>query len=180
MERANVHFFECCLKSVRVFPGTKRQLDYGDVYRLEGLGPGGYLRENFVGYVEDGFGGTVLWINNSQGFRNDKDFSIPPPENTFRILSMGDSFTGGYRVGQDQTFSFLAEQALSVRHMSRNIEVMVSVIEDPLTGHFTTSRAAASTTLQIWFCLGSRSATTLRKSMQIWARSTMSQQTFRS
>jgi hypothetical protein len=47
---------------------------------------------------------------------------------------MGDSFTGGYRVGQDQTFSFLVEQFLSAKHMSRNIEVMVSVIEDPLTG----------------------------------------------
>ena len=109
-------------------------LDYGDAYRANGLGPGGYLKEGFVGDVENGYGGTVPWTNNSQGFRNDKEFSIPPPPNTYRILSMGDSFTGGYRVGQHQTFSFLVEQSLSEEHASRNIEVMVSVIEEPLTG----------------------------------------------
>jgi hypothetical protein len=119
---------------LRAVPSSKKPLDYGDVYRREGLGPGGFLRENFAGHVEDGFGGTVLWINNSQGFRNGKEFAIPPPENTFRILSMGDSFTGGYRVGQDQTFSFLVERLLSDKYRSRNIEVMISIIEDPLTG----------------------------------------------
>jgi len=118
---------------LRALPVSKGRLDYL-AYRKESLGPGGYLRENFAGHVEDGFGGTVLWINNSQGFRNGKEFAIPPPENTFRILSMGDSFTAGYRLGQDQTFSFLVERLLTDKHRSRNIEVMISAIEDPLTG----------------------------------------------
>ena len=119
---------------LRVLPISKKPLDYIDVYRREGLGPGGYLRENFVGHVENGFGGTVLWINNAQGFRNRQEFAIPPPKNTFRILSLGDSFTGGYRVGQDQTFSFLVERFLTEKHRSPKIEVMISVIDDPLTG----------------------------------------------
>lgn len=120
--------------ALRAGASTTAHLDYGDAYRLDGLGPGGFLKEGFAGDVQNGYGGTVPWTNNSQGFRSHKDFSIPPPAHTFRILSLGDSFTGGYRVGQDQTFSFLVERFLSARHMSRNVEVMVSVIEDPLTG----------------------------------------------
>ena len=130
--------------ALRAVAHTTTHLDYGDAYRFEGLGPGGFLKEGFVGDVQNGYGGAVPWTNNSQGFRNDKDFSTHPPEDTFRVLSLGDSFTGGYRVGQDQTFSFLVEQFLSARHIGRSIEVMVSVIEDPLTGaYFLANRGKA-------------------------------------
>jgi hypothetical protein len=47
---------------------------------------------------------------------------------------MGDSFTGGYRVGQAETFSNLIQQYLTDEFSSTNVEVLVSVIEDPLTG----------------------------------------------
>ena len=114
--------------------GLDTVLDYRDSWREGGLGPGGYLQENFKGEMQDGFGGTVYWQNNSQGFRNSKEFQVPPPKDTFRVLSMGDSFTGGYRVGQESTFSFLLEKDLSSKNPGLNVEVMVSVIEDPLTG----------------------------------------------
>ncbi len=126
---------------LRALPGPSKPLDYGDAYRSdEVLGPGGFLLENFSAHVTDGYGGTVRWKNNAQGFRNDKDFQIRPPENTYRILSLGDSFTGGYRVGQDQTFSSLIDRDLAVRHADHNVEVMVSVIEDPLTGLYYLTR----------------------------------------
>jgi hypothetical protein len=129
---------------LRAVAHTTKHLDYRDAFRRDGLGPGGFLTEGFAGDVQNGYGGTVHWRNNSQGFRNDKDFAIPPAENTFRVLSLGDSFTGGYRVGQDQTFSFLVERSVSAHHPSRNIEVMVSVIEDPLTGlYYLASRGNA-------------------------------------
>ena len=65
---------------------NEKKLDYNDTRRtkVEGLGPGGFLKENFSGYVENGFGDTVRWKNNSVGFRNDKEFLIPKPPNTFR------------------------------------------------------------------------------------------------
>ena len=88
-------------------------LDYGDTMRTEGLGQGGYLQENFTADVTDGLGGTVRWHNNASGFRNDQEFSQEPPPGVLRILSMGDSFAAGYRVGQDETFSFLREQWLN-------------------------------------------------------------------
>lgn len=119
-------------------------LDYRDSWRQGGLGLGGYLKEGFSANLQDGFGGTIRWQNNSQGFRNDKDFLVPPPANTFRILSMGDSFTGGYRVGQDETFSFLIEQQLAEKYADLNPEVMISVIEDPLTGLYYLASQGAS------------------------------------
>jgi len=95
---------------------------------------GGFLKENFSYYVENGFGGFARWKNNSLGFRNDEEFTITKPKDTFRILSIGDSFTAGYRVDQNQTFSFLVEKALNEQNENINVEVMISMIKDPYTG----------------------------------------------
>ena len=97
---------------LRLLSGERPQkpLDYRDTWRppspsASRIGPGGFLKEGFQGEVQDGFGGTVRWINNSQGFRNEVEFTVPKPPQTYRILCLGDSFTGGYRVGQHETFS---------------------------------------------------------------------------
>jgi hypothetical protein len=107
-------------------------LDYADTWREGGLGPGGYLREGFRGEVADGYGGTVRWANNGQGFRYERDVSVDPEPDLLRVLSLGDSFTAGYRVGQQETFSHLLEQRLD-REIGPS-EVLVSCIEDPATG----------------------------------------------
>ena len=44
---------------------------------------------------------------------------------------MGDSFVAGYRVGQEETFSFLCEQWVK-QHLGTS-EVLVSEIEEPTT-----------------------------------------------
>ena len=44
--------------ALRLYPDTRKRLVYSSAYREHGLGPGGYLKEGFVGYVEDGLGGT--------------------------------------------------------------------------------------------------------------------------
>lgn len=118
---------------------SEKPLDYRDTWRpgypsINTMGPGGFLKEGFHGEVQDGFGGTVSWINNSQGFRSEDDFAVPKPPHTYRILSLGDSFTGGYRVGQHQTFSALTEAALAKENPDSHVEMMVSVIEDPAYG----------------------------------------------
>lgn len=106
--------------------------DYGFVVRQDDtLGRGGYLKANLTTYVTDGLGGSVRWTNNSAGFRNDQEFTPEPPPGTLRILSLGDSFTAGYRVGQQETFSFLLEQWVN-QHLGKS-EVMVSEIEEPAT-----------------------------------------------
>jgi hypothetical protein len=106
-------------------------IDYGHVKQEVKLGRGGFLKENLTLYVSDGLGGHVRWTNNSAGFRNDQEFSPEPPPGTVRILSLGDSFNAGYRVGQHETVSYLMEQWI-IQHMGK-AEVMVPEIEEPAT-----------------------------------------------
>ena len=109
----------------------KTTLDFGDVKRLglREMGWGGYLKENLSIQVTDGLGGKVQWTNNSQGFRSDREFTPEPRPGVLRVLSLGDSFTAGYRVGQHETFSSLQEQLINREY--GKAEVMVAEISDP-------------------------------------------------
>lgn len=49
---------------------------------------------------------------NSLGFR-DREFSLPKPENVFRILALGDSVTFGWGVSVDKTFTKLIEERIN-------------------------------------------------------------------
>ena len=121
-------------------PAAKSGLDYGDAVRADGLGPGGFLKEGFEGRVANGLGGTVFWRNNAQGFRRSEDTPETPPPGVVRVLSMGDSFTAGYRVDQEETFSRLLEKDLAARGPA---EVLISEIEEPVTGLFWLDRSGA-------------------------------------
>jgi len=103
--------------------------DYIDTLGADGLGPGGYLRENLDIHVSDGLGGQVRWITNSQGFRSDREFSLQPPPGVLRILTLGDSFNSGFRVGQKEVFSSLLEQWIN-QHYGK-CEVLVTETEEP-------------------------------------------------
>lgn len=114
--------------------------DYDDTWREGGLGPGGYLKEGFTGRVRDGYGGTVRWVNNAAGFRRDEEVVRERQPGTLRILSLGDSFTAGYRVDQEETFSHLLEEHLEATGRWREVEVLISVVEEPPTGlHYLTT-----------------------------------------
>jgi hypothetical protein len=119
-------------------PAAKRGLDYGDTLRGDQLGPGGFLKEGFEGRVVDGLGGSVSWRNNAQGFRRREDTPETPFPGVARILSMGDSFTAGYRVDQEETFSRLLEKDLGAHGSA---EVLISEIEEPVTGLFWLDRS---------------------------------------
>jgi hypothetical protein len=103
--------------------------DYADIRRPEGLRWGGFLQENLTVYVTDGLGGKVRWTNNGAGFRSDREFTREPLPGVLRLLSLGDSFTAGYRVGQHETFSYLQEQWINREY--GEAEVMVPEISDP-------------------------------------------------
>jgi lysophospholipase L1-like esterase len=79
--------------------------------------------------VTDGLGGKVRWTNNAAGFRSDRNFTQQPLPGVLRVLSLGDSFTAGYRVGQHETFSYLQEQWINRQYGIA--EVMVAEISDP-------------------------------------------------
>ena len=107
----------------------KTTLDFGDIKRLHEMRWGGYLKENFSAQVTDGYGGKVQWTNNAAGFRSDREFPPEPRPGVLRILSLGDSFTAGYRVGQHETFSSLQEELINRKY--GQAEVMVAEISDP-------------------------------------------------
>jgi hypothetical protein len=111
---------------------ARKHPDYGDTWRSGGLGPGGYLKEGFSAQLIGAYGETVRWKNNSQGFRNDQDFAPSPPPGTLRILSLGDSFTAGYRIDQDDTYSKQLEDWSTASFGPT--EALVSSIEHPHTG----------------------------------------------
>ena len=77
---------------------------------------------------------TVRWKNNAQGFRNDYDVTTEPGPGVVRLMSIGDSFTAGYRLAQNETFSFLLEQDLNNRSDGNKYEVLISAVGDPTTG----------------------------------------------
>jgi len=112
---------------------TNKLLDYSDTKRKEyTLGQGGYLKENFNALVNDGSGHGIRWINNSQGFRSDHDFTLEPSNGVLRILSLGDSFTAGYRIPQGLTYSDLLRDWTSTN--TAPCEILISCIDHPAAG----------------------------------------------
>lgn len=71
--------------------------------------------------VKDEF--AVTYRINSLGLRNE-EFSPQKPQNTFRILMLGDSYTFGIGVELEQTFSKQLEKILNEGHPKRKIEVI--------------------------------------------------------
>lgn len=64
-----------------------------------------------------------VWFRiNSQGMRADRDFARPKPAGLRRIVSLGDSFTVGYEVEGEETFSSVLERELSKRGL--RVEVL--------------------------------------------------------
>lgn len=110
---------------IRFAPQDER-LDYADV--RDGM----LLRPGFSGEVVSGDGGTVAWTNNAAGFRATRDYAPKPPPGTLRIMSIGDSFTAGYRVGDEETFSRRLEVWLN--DTLGPTEVLVAGVEDPNHG----------------------------------------------
>jgi len=72
------------------------------------------LRYNDPGsdYRHNSADGTWQFHINQQGMRDDRDFSYDKPPGVKRIISLGDSFTIGYEVDVDQTFSTVLERQL--------------------------------------------------------------------
>lgn len=91
------------------------------------------LVPRFAGEVQDGSGGTVAWRNEAHGFRADGDVARSPAAGTWRLLSLGDSFTAGYRVGQQEHFSRQLEREWNQTPGLPRLEVLVAAIEQPAT-----------------------------------------------
>ena len=75
------------------------------------------------GYLTKQEFSTRIWTN-SQGFR-DREREVAKAQDTFRILSIGDSFTwGAYGVEADKTFSSVLEQSVNTAFPDQSFEVL--------------------------------------------------------
>jgi lysophospholipase L1-like esterase len=74
-------------------------------------------------------------IINSKGLR-DRDYTYAKPEDTYRILCLGDSFTCGYGVQAEETFAKVLERLLNAdADRTRNWEVLNCGIGSTGTAH---------------------------------------------
>jgi lysophospholipase L1-like esterase len=73
---------------------------------------------NQRGWIDDGF-----VTMNSRGFRG-RETDVPKPRGRFRIVTVGDSLTLGWGVGDEETFSARLEQFLHEKFPDRNLDVV--------------------------------------------------------
>lgn len=62
-------------------------------------------------------GPSYDFSNNSHGFRGSREYR-DPKQADFRVLFLGDSFTYGVGLNDDQTFTYLVEKILGARNLS--------------------------------------------------------------
>lgn len=58
---------------------------------------------------------------NGQGMRADRDFAYAKPPGVRRVVSLGDSFTAGYEVAGEETFSSVLERELAARGIAAEV-----------------------------------------------------------
>ena len=105
-----------CASSVSIFLGGSEflaQLKYTP-QKLEYTGMFEYDREKVFGLRRnnEGFFHGGHYTTNSQGFRG-KEISIEKPENTVRVLVVGDSISFGHGVNDNETYPYILEQSLN-------------------------------------------------------------------
>lgn len=72
-------------------------------------------------YWHKSYDGRWWFKINSQGFRSDVDYSYQKPKDTLRVLVLGDSFTIGYEVAQEETYSAVLERELKKQGMKAEV-----------------------------------------------------------
>lgn len=64
------------------------------------------------------------WTTNSRGYRTTREFTVPKPAATKRVLLLGDSFTFGQGVDDSQTFAAEAQRRLEVACPATRVEII--------------------------------------------------------
>ncbi len=99
--------------TTEMFPRYHTDAQYGD-FTLRRIIPDSEFSHTSID-------GTWKFITNKQGFRNYQDFEYAKPENTVRIVSLGDSQTQGIEADQDYTYSSIVEKYLKARGVNAEV-----------------------------------------------------------
>ena len=82
----------------------------------------------------------VSLITNSIGLRNHNNYDSTKLNSKFRILNLGDSFSIGYHVDQNDFFGNVLQSLLLQKSKSNNIEILNVEVSDPAYGSVYLSR----------------------------------------
>ncbi len=115
-----------------------RLVSWGDVFRGEvadpaALGSGGRFKPSLSVRMhsnEHPYAGA-RFVTNAQGFRNEGPIEEVPPAGERRILNIGDSFSLGFELSQDEFLGALVEKQLQAT--SPQVRVLNAHVDDP--GH---------------------------------------------
>jgi lysophospholipase L1-like esterase len=113
---------------IAIFPRYVTDVHYG-AFHIRGNVPGSHYRHKSAD-------GEWEFFINAQGFRDTTDFTYEKPDGSFRVLVLGDSFTIGYEVGQDETYSAVLE-----RYLEKN-GVRAQVMNAGMSGNSTAEALA--------------------------------------
>jgi len=126
------------VKNISATLAAEPHLDYPDLYENPPDAPfreGGHLKPDLDAWVVgDTPAARVQFVTNSKGFRNDQEFSYHSSPDAYRIIYVGDSFVGGYRVDQQETSGYILDNRLTeMMHQAgreHKIELIVALLED--------------------------------------------------
>ena len=90
--------------------------------RVVGSSNGIRVNEPHARYRHKSADVTVEFRINGQGMRAERDYAIPKPAGTRRIVVLGDSYTMGYEVAEPQCYARVLERELSAR--GHKVEVL--------------------------------------------------------
>ena len=99
--------------SIVLFPRYHTDANYGE-FTIRKLRPNARFQHTSVD-------GSWEFATNSQGFRSKKDFSYPKKANSIRVLALGDSFTQGFEVRQEYTYSAILEKYLKSKGLEAEV-----------------------------------------------------------
>ena len=94
--------------------------------------PGGRLRVRLDARMKSAeTRGGVRIRTNGEGFRNDADVPYRPAAGELRLLDLGDSFSIGMQIDQDEFFGARLERELETGGVARAVTVLNAEVSDP-------------------------------------------------
>ncbi len=100
-------------KEVPCFPRFVTGVDYNG-WKIR-------MNEPNAEYQHKSYDGKWQFKVNNQGYRSEKEYEYEKPADVFRVMTIGDSYTMGYEVAQEETYASVIEDALNQKGLKTEV-----------------------------------------------------------
>lgn len=100
-------------ENIVLFPRYHTDANYGE-FTIRKLKPNSKFWHSSID-------GSWEFVTNKQGFRSKKDFSYQKKADSIRVLALGDSFTQGFEVRQEHTYSSILGKYLKSKGLEAEV-----------------------------------------------------------